>query len=814
MGSASESKRKDSYIKVDAENPDTPSWAYTTPFPRKSIAGYMGPDLTTYLKSHFMNSVARGYPAAKFISNVWHFDIVNLRLDSGQKSFILNEEYAKAFLSGAWCKSVVDNEVLYEGKAAITLENLWHDLTAQFPPRSGHTPMSFLTLQGCDVRSTNANYIPDFGFTPPLSTHQGQSWERLVSCGDLKKHHVGKMDDDVQERLQIHAHQIKGAYGISKRKKDSIETDEEVSCTTSEVANRNKTRRTGYDNEPMPIGQATTPPSVCHVGKELAGHELQIADYLTQMLSHGVRTYATAFFLHECNMTLWYADRMGLVVSEPFDIFAQSPLFLLVVAAHHYADPYDFGLHPLIALPVGSPHLVNYKNTTLRLPMVVSADLPPIDTSLPDAHAFDEGITTTQSVEFQMDLDGRHITTAYEALGRGTAVIPILAGVGTTLCLDGARLVAKITSPREALPAEDRLIRILRRKLNEDDHARQYLKHVVDLKCSFSCKMDDKQMKLPRCLMGPVADDHRRGFRILIMSEYLPLEHINSPAELKQIFIDTITGHHWVWKTSHILHRDISYGNIMFYREFDGTNEQVVGVLTDWDMAAKQEYEDQGTQETDFEFMRLMERQAQMADDDGNCEERLQQNESSKRNEEVRGRQKFGLRVRVGTAPFMACDLLQPDSVPRRHLYRHDLESFFWVLTWFCVVFNPIEHTIDTIPAWDSSNWLNVGKAKVGFLTITKEYTGLIARVHADYLPIDKMCIYDFRYCLEEAWTASREERNTKDKYLQALAQPRENNPRYAEFVARASERLTQARETLRDLITYDYFMAVFKIPV
>ncbi|KAG0695564.1 hypothetical protein DFH29DRAFT_954736, partial [Suillus ampliporus] len=39
---------------------------------------------------------------------------------------------------------------------------------------------------------------------------------------------------------------------------------------------------------------------------------------------------------------------------------------------------------------------------------------------------------------------------------------------------------------------------------------------------------------------------------------------------------------------------------------------------------------------------------------------------------------------RTGTVPFMALDLLSPESQRGKvqHLYRHDLESFIWVLVW------------------------------------------------------------------------------------------------------------------------------------
>ncbi|THH13320.1 hypothetical protein EUX98_g9739, partial [Antrodiella citrinella] len=54
------------------------------------------------------------------------------------------------------------------------------------------------------------------------------------------------------------------------------------------------------------------------------------------------------------------------------------------------------------------------------------------------------------------------------------------------------RLIAKLEIPLESRPAEDKFMRMIRRKLNENDHAGKFLKHAVDLKCSFSCKMNDE----------------------------------------------------------------------------------------------------------------------------------------------------------------------------------------------------------------------------------------------------------------------------------------------------------------------------------
>ncbi|KAF8449547.1 hypothetical protein BGX38DRAFT_1187532 [Terfezia claveryi] len=49
----------------------------------------------------------------------------------------------------------------------------------------------------------------------------------------------------------------------------------------------------------------------------------------------------------------------------------------------------------------------------------------------------------------------------------------------------------------------------------------------------------------------------------------------------------------------------------------------------------------------------------------------------------------------TGTAPFMALELLQRPGTPTCHTWRHDLESFFYVLIWLCIM-NPYK----TLNSW------------------------------------------------------------------------------------------------------------------
>ncbi len=111
-----------------------------------------------------------------------------------------------------------------------------------------------------------------------------------------------------------------------------------------------------------------------------------------------------------------------------------------------------------------------------------------------------------------------------------------------------------------------------------------------------------------------------------------------------------LKGYRWLYEKANILHRDLSEGNIMYRRRTDGT---VCGVLNDFDLA-------------------------------------ICTNSNPKPS-----------RQRTGTAPYMAINILESfptadDTLeapsPPAHLYRHDLESLFYVLV--CVVCDRNHHDI------------------------------------------------------------------------------------------------------------------------
>ncbi|KAH9906931.1 FunK1 protein kinase [Xylariomycetidae sp. FL2044] len=108
-----------------------------------------------------------------------------------------------------------------------------------------------------------------------------------------------------------------------------------------------------------------------------------------------------------------------------------------------------------------------------------------------------------------------------------------------------------------------------------------------------------------------------------------PLHSFNSPLELLQALADAIRGHRFLLQSCVILHRDVSEGNIIIV-ESQGPEAGPKGVLIDFDSAMNLAAE----------------------------------------------RPKAG--QVVGTRMFRAIGLLEK----MEHTYRHDLESFFYVLLW------------------------------------------------------------------------------------------------------------------------------------
>jgi hypothetical protein len=93
-------------------------------------------------------------------------------------------------------------------------------------------------------------------------------------------------------------------------------------------------------------------------------------------------------------------------------------------------------------------------------------------------------------------------------------------------------------------------------------------------------------------------------------------------------------------------------------------------------------------------------------------------------------------RHRTGTIPFMACDLLV--DKPPVHIYRHDLESFFYILIWAAVHFDlKNKKRLPTHPGlqeWDGNTIKMAGAAKTElFHTYARAESAVFCHVREEF---------------------------------------------------------------------------------
>ena len=134
---------------------------------------------------------------------------------------------------------------------------------------------------------------------------------------------------------------------------------------------------------------------------------------------------------------------------------------------------------------------------------------------------------------------------------------------------------------------------------------------------------------------------------------------------------DLVPGYRWLYDVLKILHRDISLNNLMLHKEGDN----VYAVLNDLDLAVSADVK----------------------------------STSSKH--------------RTGTKPFMAIDLIRPG--PTVHMYRHDLESMFYVLVWITLRFHDGQEIADPpLQEWaDNDDLLLVAKKRSFFMSMPPRRT-------------------------------------------------------------------------------------------
>ncbi|KAK7056473.1 hypothetical protein VNI00_003028 [Paramarasmius palmivorus] len=388
---------------------------------------------------------------------------------------------------------------------------------------------------------------------------------------------------------------------------------------------------------------------------------LQCAGYALEMFNHGsVHTHVIGTLFHDDKMRLLLYTRSRSCRTKPFSFINNPFKFLVIIFALSKLSLPQWGVLDLIT----PRYLVEFRKRSLRVA--------------------DYGLLKTKGTRY-LKL-GEHVFHVLEVLvfprgliGRGTWTILLQR-------IDGTRWVLKLACQAESREPEWKFLDTVHDFVAEKPEERKWiLNHLPKMLLKQDIALDVVDFE---ALLGSNGDPKDFGYeprvmRAIVYEQLYPIHTLHLPGLFKKVFLDTIECHEWLTKHLHILHRDISVGNLM-YRISD--DNQVYGVLNDFDLA------------------RFVDKQDPKP--------------SSKH--------------RTGTKPFVAIDLLDTAGDIICHHVRHDLESFFYVFVWIVTRFHEGEE-IDNAPfmEWATGTWGEVSLKKNAFLkpkskiSVTETYAPL-----------------------------------------------------------------------------------------
>ncbi|KAF9502134.1 hypothetical protein BDN71DRAFT_1437613 [Pleurotus eryngii] len=408
----------------------------------------------------------------------------------------------------------------------------------------------------------------------------------------------------------------------------------------------------------------------------LTGKAPQAAGYALELMASTCRRWATGLVIIDKRVCLHYYDRVGAIFTTPFSFDKEPWKLALFALAIGQCDLVQAGFEPLIAsgfdAPLSQP-LSSLTHAILKLP---KAD---VKEGGQDGIEYTGGIGPGIWSHFKVT--GNPLYVYGGVTGRGSHVLPgRLIEASEEEIPPGAAEVAGETLKSTAIPANSQMVVKLSWPITKRPHLEAttinelveklpwVTRYLPRVHCAITLK--GESIGLPRhlfCDMNVAFSLEQRYFTLLFTDRYRHLWEVKTLAQFQVAYLDIVECHYTTTKYGKILHRDISENNLLW----SDAAGRVTGVLNDWDLA------------TPLDAM---------------CK---------------------STNHRTGTGPFMALDLLDP--VPPVHLYRHDLESLFYVLIWAAVHYDigrgPHTHEVNKkLEKW-AGTYETAHDAKASFIT-------------------------------------------------------------------------------------------------
>ncbi|KAF8336882.1 uncharacterized protein EI90DRAFT_81962 [Cantharellus anzutake] len=427
---------------------------------------------------------------------------------------------------------------------------------------------------------------------------------------------------------------------------------------------------------------------------------------LSTLSSVGNRRHVLGFHINGLDFQFWYFDRAGSICSSTVNILHQSKQFITSIIQLSLADKECLGYEALFRAPMGSKrrswsdirdHEVEVEGHWFKLISVVHSS---------------------------SSLYGRG-TSVYEATKIPSTASSHSSGASFS---ESDHVVVKLSWQPVSKHLEDGLYRLAHEK---------GVKGLAALHASCTAfVLSEGHIRRTLCKVGSYQD---RELRAQVLSPFcVPLYTVESIDTFKEAFVSLVEAHRELYNKAGILHRDISYNNLMV-----DSNDHTRGILIDLDMAVRDR--NPGTGEV-LDVPALP----------------------------------------GGTVAFRSADLCGPEPLPRA-LYRHDLESFFYVLFLMCYERADIPEKRDYFSNWSSGTWADVRASKEGWLLIAP------SAPIPDAVPLVTTWIQPLRLAFRNGYSS----RNRRSKRL--LLKPDLQSP--------------FDDQTLGDHITYDQFITILKAP-
>lgn len=377
------------------------------------------------------------------------------------------------------------------------------------------------------------------------------------------------------------------------------------------------------------------------------------------------RRFVHAFTVCGTKMEAWVFDRSGPYSSGIIDVYADSRQFFQVLVGYTMMSDEELGLDTFIARDEGGNKSItvkgpgNSEEKKVRLGEMLSYQRAIVCRGTTCFLANDgqvEGVAKFSWVSDKrrpeaelLELAGRkNVRGVARIIGHGT--ITSIADMRCGLTFDDKRHDFKSAPPstassfHQSQPLTEPCRLDIRRK-SSSRKRRSPDKRLQASKRSRSINQPSRDTQEENELAFSIQSAHKpslfdrsgeelydnRVLRCLVISPAgRPIYDYRSPLELLKALRDAIKGHRYLYLRGNILHRDVSENNIIITDPDKADGDS--GMLIDLDLA-----------------------------------------------KEV-GSGRSGARHQTGTMEFMAIEVLLNID----HTYRHDLESFFYVLIWQC----------------------------------------------------------------------------------------------------------------------------------